>query len=697
MKGSVQQKGAVEAAYYEKLEGGQKESKESEKRGLTFFELMRVLKPYFWPSAGTDGALLNRLRTTSTWLLVGLSKAANLYAPLFISVATNKLISHDLRGTFLNVIIYCALRLLSSIFKELQGIVYLKVKQQASIQLSEQTFTHLHSLSLNWHLSKKMGNVIRAMDRGADAANDLVTYMFLYFGPAIGECVAACLIFYFHFENWLLSVVVFSGVILYSLATAILAQWRTRVREQANKHDNKYHEKAADSMVNFETVKYFTAEAYEVARFKYSVAEFQRLNVTTQASLGILNITQQTILNTTLAGGLILSGVAVVDGRMDIGDFVAVNAYIASMFVPLSYLGTVYSSIIKGLVDVTNLSQLLSESPDVVDVPNAKPLVVRGKADNKLLNLTCGNCSSKVSIGWKFCPQCRAGVTPRQNGLSSEGEGLSVEFKNIFFHYPEQLPRKGLKNVSFKVPAGTTTAIVGHTGAGKTTISRLLFRFYDPLQGLVEIGGQDIKKCTQRSVRGAIGIVPQDTVLFNDTILHNVQYGRLNATMEEVEAAAEAAQIKTFIESLPDGWQTMVGERGLKLSGGEKQRVAIARCLLKDPPVVLLDEATSALDTQTEHSVQEALAVLGQHRTVIIIAHRLSTIRNADQIIVMDDGDVSEKGTHDELLQRKGGYWKLWQMQARHPVDTDMTDMDGMNVDVAATQPSPQNSEIHIL
>lgn len=670
--GCVKKKSSnVEEGYYEKLEDGEKtKSKENEQAVITFCQLLYLLKPYFWPSAGTDGAILNRIRTTSTWILVGLAKASTLIAPIFLSMATNNLISGDIYRTFLSVLVYCSLRFASSMFKELQSIVFLKVKQQASIQLMEQTFAHLHSLSLNWHLSKRMGNVIRSMDRGTDAANDLVNTLFLYLGPAFLECVAACLIFYQQFKNPMLSVVAFSGVVTYSVVTVTLARWRSKIRNLANSEDNKYHEKATDSMVNFETVKYFTNEAHEVKRFAQSVARYQAFNATTQVSLSVLNMAQQLVYNATIFGSLALAAIAVRDGRMDLGGFVAVNAYIGSMFTPLNFLGSVVSSVVKGLVDVRNLCQLLNESPDIVDSAGAVPLVTsRDRVQKKPSGTSVGDLLRWSSSEEKALSPSRSS-SPDRGGLLSGGsnapaDGLSIDFKGVFFCYPSQPAHKGLKNVSFHVAAGTTTAIVGHTGAGKTTISRLLFRFYDPQRGSVEIAGQDVRSCTQRSVRQSIGIVPQDTVLFNDSILYNIQYGRADATFAEVEAAAEAAQIKAFIESLPDKWNTAVGERGLKLSGGEKQRVAIARCLLKNPPIVLLDEATSALDTQTEVSIQEALRVLGRHRTVLVIAHRLSTVREADQIIVMDDGEVAERGSHEELIARRGIYEGLWSLQLR--------------------------------
>jgi len=528
-----------------------------------------------------------------------------------------------------------------------------------------------------------------------------------------------------------------------------------------------------------ETVKYFTAEKFEVDRFSRAVSSFQQFAVSTQASGSFLNAMQALILNSATLGALLLAGWEVQHGRMEIGGFVAVQAYVTSMFAPLNFLGVVYQGIIQGMIDVKNLCELLSQEPDVVDAPYAKSIPVlrvwthnrkarlEGRPLLQMRRCSAVGCGEYLRPEWRFCAYCGSsgsdataiddeddedGVangasspTRRTNRVKSAlfnvrsgklensrhglldddesggssssssssnaggssgvelvgsraykgvrdgdgdasvtstdpdtdatpamvGEGVDVEFSGVYFHYAEQPAEKGLKDVSFHVPAGTSLAVVGHTGAGKTTISRLLFRFYDPLQGEVRLGGYDVKRYTQRSVRRCIGIVPQDTVLFNDTILHNLKYGRMDATMEEVEAAADAAQIRTFIESLPEKWETVVGERGLKLSGGEKQRVAIARCLLKDPPVVLLDEATSALDTATEQSVQNALEALGRKRTVLVIAHRLSTVMNCDQIIVMDGGRVAEKGAHHELLALRGIYHTLWAMQLRSRDDNE--------------------------
>jgi len=438
---------------------------------------------------------------------------------------------------------------------------------------------------------------------------------------------------------------------------------------------------AMDSITNFETVKYFAAENYEVNRYVKSVVKYQHFTAAALLSMQALNFIQQVILQICLVICLLVSGKAVANGEMTIGGWVAIQTWIIQIFQPLNFLGTVYYMIVQALIDVRNLSELLSEKPDIVDLPTAKhlpyyTLLARGRMRatsdanvESVVELDRGRSGSSSSDGGGGRSKMRSG-SDLETGLNvgdidmSAGVGLS--FKNISFHYPSQPVEKGLKNVSFTVPPGTTTAVVGHTGAGKTTISRLIFRFYEPTAGQVMLGDYDIRQATQLSVRSLIGVVPQDTVMFNESIMYNIRYGRLDATDEEVKAAAEAAQIRTFVESLPESWGTVVGERGLKLSGGEKQRVAIARCLLKNPPIVVLDEATSALDTITENSVQEALDALGNNRTVIIIAHRLSTIRHADQILVMDDGRIVERGSHEELLKIQDGYYKrLWDMQSR--------------------------------
>ncbi|CAM9100534.1 unnamed protein product, partial [Phaeothamnion confervicola] len=491
------------------------------KRKLTAGQLLVVLKPYFWPRGTSRHALMNKLRSTATWVLVVGSKACSVVAPFFLSDATNALYAGDVTATCKWVGVYAALSLASKVLKEGQSLVYLKVKQQAYIEIAEQTFRHLHNLSLQWHLNKKMGNVIRSMDRGTDAANNLVTYLFLYLVPAIGECVATVIIFYVKFKDWKLATMAFCSLTVYGYATVKITLWRKKFRGEANKQDNLLHERATDSIVGYETVKYFTNEEYETRRFTSAVSEFQRYSVSTQASLSILNVLQQVILYCTMTAGLCFAAISVSNGDYSVGDFVSVNTYMVQLFTPLNFLGTVYNIIIQAFVDIRNLSELLAQSPDIVDEPGARPLPL-----------------------------------PAKDGR----HGVSVEFRNVHFRYPTQPENRGLRGISFTVPPGTTTALVGHTGAGKTTISRLLFRFYDPVSGAVLLNGHDIHHVQQRTVRSAIGIVPQDTVLFNDTILHNVRYGRMDATMEEVEAAADAAQIRGFIESLPAGWDTKVND-----------------------------------------------------------------------------------------------------------------------------------------
>lgn len=652
-------------------EGEEEDKKENTlaTKGMTFWELMFVLKPFFWPNEGTEGMFVNRVRASSTWFSVLSGRICSIYAPFFIQDATNSLVAGDYDDAVINILSYVMLRIGASGFKELQGALYVGVKQQGSIQLTLDTFIHIHSLSLSWHLNKKTGGVMKSLDRGVAAVNQLVMWLFLYLIPAMAEALAVIVLFFVSFNQWEVAVTILGGVVLYFYVTIRITIWRKKFREKQNKYDNDFHDKAQDSIVNFETVKYFTAEKYEANRYLESVTKYEKNVSNTMNSMQLLNFVQQLILNATMLGALILCAGAVYRDEMSLGGWVAVMAWIIQIFQPLNFLGSIYSGIVQALIDVRNLTELLNEEPDIVDKPDATDIPffasqMRARLSN---SVKAGRSSSVGSNSDNMESEKEKALDNRDLSM-----GVGVEFKDVDFHYPSQPEEKGLKKVSFTMPAGSTTAIVGGTGAGKTTLSRLLFRFYDPKDGLVLIDGQDVTKSTQKSVRGMIGIVPQDTVLFNDTIRYNIRYGRQDATEEEIRQAAESAQILDFIESMPEGFDTVVGERGLKLSGGEKQRVAIARCLLKNPPIVVLDEATSALDTVTENSVQEALDTLGTNRTVLIIAHRLSTIKHADQIVAMDNGRVAEVGSHEELCGKVDGiYAKLWSMQQRSNASSD--------------------------
>uniref|UniRef100_A0A7R9U7Y8 ATP-dependent transporter ycf16 n=2 Tax=Pinguiococcus pyrenoidosus TaxID=172671 RepID=A0A7R9U7Y8_9STRA len=616
-----------QSVLYHRLLGEDEEAgagEDEQKKELGALEILKTLKPYFWPRS-----IRGRIFVMLTWLCVGSSKVCNVVAPIFLSNAANHVNDGDTGPAVRQIAIFGALLFLGKTFKEGQSLAYLRVAQAAFVDLAEDTFNHVHSLSLGWHLKKKLGEVVRVTDRGISACDTLMRYGVLYLGPAILETLAVCILFLTYFNYWPLAVLCFVSVLVYAIITVKLTLWRKQFRSRMNKADNEWHDKLTDSLVNYETVKYFTNERYEVQRFLNAVYNYQAFNVEVLASLSALNVTQQLILNSCLIGALVLSAIAIQDGTMDIGNFVAVNTWVLNLFTPLNFLGTVYNAIVTAWVDLKNLSQLFAEEPDIFDSPHAKAL-------------------------------------PKMP-FDPAHPGLGLSFENVTFVYKEN--DRGIRNITFRVAAGTTTAIVGTTGAGKTTISRLLFRFYDPSSGSIRLDGEDIRNVTQKSLRDEIGVVPQDTVLFNDTIRHNVMYGKLDATDEEIEAAAEGAQILEFIRNLPEGWNTLVGERGLKLSGGEKQRVAIARCLLKNPPVVLLDEATSALDSRTEQSVQSALNSLGKNRTCLVIAHRLGTIQHADQIVVLDQGSIVEQGTHEDLVARRGEYFAMWQAQQLKPAE----------------------------
>lgn len=610
-------------------------------KGLGTLQMVRVMKPYFWPSTGDPWEVrVNRLRSILTWVCVAGSKGFNLVTPIFLANATNSIVSLLKQGTdpqkltldiVLNLGMYAMLIFISKALKELQSLVYIKVQQAAYIEIAETTFVHLHGLSLDWHLRKKMGNVIRSMDRGIAAAQQTMQYVFLYLVPTLAEAAAVVLIFVFHYQNVRLALFIFLNLFLYIYATVKITLWRKHFRTATTKHDNELHDRLTDSLVNYETIKYFTAEDYERREYSSVVRKYQSASMATQASLSLLNVLQQLIVNTALAGGMIIASAHILETHGDIGDFVAVNSYIINVFTPLSFLGTIYNMVVTALVDMLSFGQLLGETSEVQDKPNAPDL-----------------------------------------DLARGGEHM-VEFKSVSFNYSKQPMGRSIKGVSFAVPRGSSCALVGTTGAGKTTVTRLLFRFYDVTAGQVCLNGQDVRNITQRSLRGCIGMVPQDVVMFNSTIAHNISYGRIDhATQEDIERAAESAQLMDFIRQQTLGFDTVVGERGLKLSGGEKQRLAIARCLVKDPAIVVLDEATSALDSQTEQRVQQALNVLSQARTVIAIAHRLSTVRGFDQILVLDNGEIVEHGSHDNLIAReRSKYALMWQRQAAGSDDSE--------------------------
>eukprot|EP00400_MALV-I_sp_L67-5_P000977 gene977-1154_t len=563
------------------------------------------------------------------WLLGGsvvvTVAVCNIMGPIFLARTTTEL-THGgkMSAVIQNIVLYCTCTFSAKFFNEAQSLVYIKVQQTAYIELQVKTYHHLFQLPLEWHLKKKLGQVIRAVDRGIQAANSMMKWVFLYTVPTLFECFAVMVVFTVHFDSYRLAVWVFMMFCIYAYSTYTMTLWRKKHREKGNTADNRVHELLSDALTNYESVKVFTNEQFEEDRYAEAISHYQENQVKIQFSLSALNIWQQAIIATTTIGGLIMSAYKVRSGELDVGGFVAVNVYILQLFTPLSFLGTIYGMIINSLVDMQTFATLLEQKYTVTDVPNAPNLALRDH---------------------------------------------SVEFKDVNFRYKSvdashTQPGK-LENISFFVESGSSCAIIGSSGAGKTTVSRLLLRFYDPDSGMIRVGGTDIKSVTQISLRAHIGVVPQDVVLFNDTIVSNIQYGDQNASIEKIHEAAKAASLLKFIEAQPEKFETVVGERGLRLSGGEKQRLAIARCLLKNPPIVLLDEATSALDSETEAIVQAALNTLRTGRTVISIAHRLSTIKKCNLIVVMEHGRIVERGNHEELLTAGGRYADFWLMQSK--------------------------------
>jgi ABC-type transport system involved in Fe-S cluster assembly fused permease/ATPase subunit len=572
--------------------------------------------PFVWPAGDFD----LRARVVLAMLALVGSKFIAILAPILQAWAVDDLaeagVSDFVLGAVGLTIAYGIARIATNGFQQLRDALFAKVAQRALRRLALETFEHIHKLSMRYHITRKTGGLSRIIERGVKGVEFLLRYLVFSTGPLILELVFISAAIFWKLQDWRYVGIIFITIVFYVWFTFAITEWRVKLRRKMNEQDTDANQKAIDSLLNFETVKYFNAEKREAARYDQSMEGYEAAALKTSYSLAFLNFGQAVLITLGLVGVMWLAAVGVQSGELTVGDFVLVNAYMIQITMPLNFLGTVYREIRQALVDMRQMFDLLEEPAEVTDKPGAPALSVKG-----------------------------GGVT----------------LSNVRFSYEKERPI--LHDVSIDVPAGQTVAIVGPSGSGKSTIGRLLFRFYDVTDGAVCIDGQDIRDITQESLHQAIGVVPQDTVLFNDTIFYNIAYGRENATRGDVIQAAKDAQIHDFIMSLPDAYESLVGERGLKLSGGEKQRVGIARTLLKDPPILLLDEATSALDSETEHEIQDALERAGEGRTVIIIAHRLSTVSNADKIVVLENGLVVETGTHAELLKRKGRYSDLWSLQ----------------------------------
>ena len=587
---------------------------------LSGMRTIRKVMPYLWPADKPDV----KIRVVASLFILVLARLISVTTPFYYKAAVDALapvVNETPPAMLLAMgavgltIAYGTLRLLSVAFNQLRDAIFARVGQRALRKLALETFEHMHALSLRYHITRKTGGLSRIIERGVKGVDFLLRFLLFSIGPLILELLLIGGILFYVFDIWYLAVVVVT-IWLYIWFTLKVTEWRVAIRKEMNDQDTDANQKAIDSLLNFETVKYFGAEKREAARYDASMKGYEAAALKTNYSLAFLNFGQSVFITTGLVIVMVMAAIGVQKGQMTVGDFVMVNAYMIQITMPLNFLGSVYREIRQALVDMGEMFDLLEQPSEVNDKPDAKTLQVTGG---------------------------------------------SIRFEGVDFGYGEE--RQILKSLDLEVKPGQTVAVVGPSGSGKSTIGRLLFRFYDVNGGAIKIDGQDIRDITQDSLHDALGIVPQDTVLFNDTIGYNIAYGREGATREDVIAAAKAAKIHDFVESLHEGYDTAVGERGLKLSGGEKQRVGIARTLLKNPPILLLDEATSALDTETERDIQDSLRAMGQGRSVITIAHRLSTVVDADRIVVLEQGVVVEHGTHDELVTLGGRYASMWQRQ----------------------------------
>jgi ABC-type transport system involved in Fe-S cluster assembly fused permease/ATPase subunit len=623
--------------------------------GAALLPTLTRLWPYIWPAERGD----LKLRVVFATVLLFLAKFATIAVPYTFKWATDALAGHGtapvapdnwLAWAFAAPVVmtlaYGGTRIVMGLLTQWRDGIFAKVAVNAVRRLAMLTFEHVHLLSLRFHLERKTGGLTRVLERGRNAIETIVRMVLLQIAPTVVELVLIVAVLLIHFD-WRYVVVIGITVALYMWFTYAATEWRINIRRKMNESDSDANTKAIDSLLNYETVKYFSAETREAARYDRSMARYEDASVKAYVSLAVLNAGQAVIFTIGLCGAMVLCAYGIEHGTNTVGDFVMINAMMIQLYTPLNFMGLVYREIKQAVIDIENLFALLSRQPEIEDRPGAPPL--------------------KVGAG-------------------------TIRFENVSFAY--EPARQILKGLSFDVAAGHTVAIVGPSGAGKSTISRLLFRFYEVSGGRILIDGQDIREVTQASLRAAIGMVPQDTVLFNDTIRYNIRYGRWDASDAEVEEAARQAQIDGFIRRAPRGYETEVGERGLKLSGGEKQRVAIARTILKAPPILLLDEATSALDSHTERDIQDELDRVSKNRTTLVIAHRLSTIVGADEILVLDHGAIVERGTHGELLAHGGLYASMWNRQreaqmAREILATvdDETDAPNRNPPGIADEP----------